>query len=267
LIAHLVQQAVGVLVLAQDNTAKPAAESPKTLLDYIGSGGFIGMILIFLSIAAVTLLIMHLIQVRRTQLVPVDAATELQRLFRENDIQGAIRYCERGDSFLTRVFYAALTRCSRSPFGFMEIRSALEEAGQREADRLNRSTDLIGLIAAMGPMLGLLGTVIGMIGAFNSISALEGAARSRELAGFMALALVNTAEGLAVAIPCTAAFSILRRRLDRLISDAGEVIENLTVYIENPAGAERAGQRQARPAPAPAPRPLPTAMPQGIKTT
>src|SRR5205085_10888928 len=128
-----------------------------------------------------------------------------------------------------------------------------------------RSTDLIGLIAALGPMLGLLGTVIGMIGAFNSISSLEGAARSRELAGFMALALVNTAEGLAVAIPCTAAFSILRRRLDRLISDAGEVIENLTVYIENPAGADRAGARPARPAPLP--RPPPTAMPPGIKTS
>jgi biopolymer transport protein ExbB len=254
----------GVLVLAQDNTAAAQAATPKTLLDYIRSGGFIGVVLIFLSIAAVTLLIMHLIQVRRTQLVPVDAATELQRLFRENDIQGAIRYCERGDSFLTRVFYAALTRCSRSPFGFMEIRSALEEAGQREADRLNRSTDLIGLIAALGPMLGLLGTVIGMIGAFNSISALEGAARSRELAGFMALALVNTAEGLAVAIPCTAAFSILRRRLDRLVSDTGEVIENLTVYIENPSASDRA-PRPARAA-APAARPMPTAMPQGIKT-
>ncbi len=255
---------IGVLVLAQDAAAAPVVPS-KTLLDYIRSGGFIGLLLIFLSVAAVTLLIMHLIQVRRAQLVPVDAATELQRLFRENDIQGAIRYCERGDSFLVRVFGAALTRCSRSPFGFMEIRSALEEAGQREADRLNRSTDLIGLIAALGPMLGLLGTVIGMIGAFQSISSLEGAARSRELAGFMALALVNTAEGLAVAIPCTAAFSILRRRLDRLISDAGEVIENLSVYIENPAASDRAPRPAQRPA-APAPRAMPSAMPQGIKT-
>jgi biopolymer transport protein ExbB len=263
LISSVALKLSGALVLAQENAAAaPSAVPTKTLLDYIRSGGFIGMVLIFLSVAAVTLLIMHLIQVRRTQLVPVDAATELQRLFRENDIQGAIRYCERGDSFLVRVFHAALTRCARSPFGFMEIRSALEESGQREADRLNRSTDLIGLIAALGPMLGLLGTVIGMIGAFNSISALEGAARSRELAGYMALALVNTAEGLAVAIPCTAAFSILRRRLDRLISEAGEVIENLTVYIENPAGGERAAGRPARPAP----RPVPTAMPQGIKT-
>jgi biopolymer transport protein ExbB len=245
-------------VLAQDNTGTaPPAPATKTLLEYIRSGGFIGAVLICLSIIAVTLLIMHLIQVRRTQLIPVEAATELQRLFRENDIQGAIRYCERGDSFLTRVFYAALARCARSPFGFMEIRSALEESGQREADRLNRSTDLIGLIAALGPMLGLLGTVLGMIGAFAAISALEGAARSRELAGFMSLALVNTAEGLAVAIPCTAAFSILRRRLDRLVSDAGEVVENLAVYIENPSGEKAAARRPV------APPARPAAMAQG----
>ena len=81
----------------------------------------------------------------------------------------------------------------------------------------------------------------------------------------MALALVNTAEGLAVAIPCTAAFSILRRRLDRLISEAGEVIENLSVYIENPAASDRAPRPAPRPA-APAPRAMPSAMPQGIKT-
>jgi biopolymer transport protein ExbB len=173
-------------------------------------------------------------------------------MFRENDIQGAIRYCERGDSFLVRVFGSALTRCSRSPFGFMEIRTALEEAGQREADRLNRSIEWIGLIAAVAPMLGLLGTTIGMIGAFNSIGSLEGAARSRELASFMSLALVNTAEGLAVAIPCTAAFSLLRRRLDRLIGETGEVIENLAVYIENPATGGAAPRAAARPAARPA---------------
>jgi len=246
---------------ASGQASTPAAESSRTLFQYIKEGGVIGAILIFLSVVALTLLIMHLIQVRRAQLIPVEDATELQRLFRENDIQGAIRYCEQRESFLTRVFGSALVRCSRSPFGFMEIRTALEEAGQREADRLNKSIDWIGLIAAVAPMLGLLGTTIGMIGAFNSIGQLEGAARSRELAGFMSLALVNTAEGLAVAIPCTAAFSMLRRRLDRLVADAGEVVENLAVYIENPAAGAPKAPAVVRPTPRPA-TPAPTsAMP------
>ncbi len=219
-------------------TPMPAAveAGSKTVLDYVKSGGVVGAVLILLSMTALTVLVLHLIQVRRAQLVPVEQATELQRLFRENDLQGAIRYCERGDSFLVRVFGSALTRCARSPFGFMEIRTALEESGQREADRLNRSIDIIGLIAAMAPMLGLLGTTMGMIGAFNSIGSLEGAARSRELAGYMSLALVTTAEGLAVAIPCTAAYSLLRRRMDQIIGDAGEVVENLAAYVESPAG-------------------------------
>ena len=165
-------------------------------------------------------------------------------------------YCKQpeNDTFLTRVFGAALVRCARSPFGFLEIRSALEESGQKEVDRLTRVTDAIGLIAALGPMLGLLGTVFGMIGAFGSISDLEGAARSRELAGFMALALVNTAEGLAVAIPCTALFAVFRRRIDRWTGEVGEITETLASYLEHRQGAEKATTRPAayRPGPAPA---------------
>ena len=136
------------------------------------------------------------------------------------------------DSFVARVFGAALLRCSRSPFGFLELRTALEESGQREADRLHRANDGVGIIAAVGPMLGLLGTVMGMIGAFASIGALEGTARSRELASFMSIALVCTAEGLLVAIPCTVAFALFRRHIDHLISEISEKIEYLTRTLE-----------------------------------
>jgi len=256
-VSSIMYHIMSAVVAQAADGATPAAggEPSRTLFQYIREGGVIGAILIFISVVALTLIIMHLIQVRRASLVPVESATELQRLFRENDIQGAIRYCERGDSFLVRVFGSALVRCSRSPFGFMEIRTALEESGQREADRLSKTIEWIGLIAAVAPMLGLLGTTIGMIGAFNSIGQLEGAARSRELAGFMSLALVNTAEGLAVAIPCTAAFSMLRRRLDRMVADAGEVIENLAVYIENPAAGGAAG-KPAGPRPTAVARPV-----------
>ena len=96
-------------------------------------------------------------------------------------------------------------------------------------------------IAAVGPMLGLLGTVFGMIGAFQTIGTLEGAARSNKLAEFMSLALINTAEGLMVAIPCTVAFAVFRRRIDRLGADAGVIAEELAGLIEQGAGAESPG--------------------------
>ncbi|MCC6676861.1 MAG: MotA/TolQ/ExbB proton channel family protein [Phycisphaerales bacterium] len=242
-------------VLAQE--AEPAAA--KSLWQYIRSGGPIGMVIILLSVVAVALVVLHLIRVRRERMLPEALVLELDRLLQANDVKGATEACrsEVNDSFLARVIGSALERCSRSPFGFLELRSALEEAGQRETDRLYRSTDGIGLIAALGPMLGLLGTVVGMIGAFGTIGDSEASARSQQLAGYMAIALVTTAEGLLVAIPCTAAFTIFRRRIDRLVGEAGEVVELLASRLETTGErpAERGGEGRAPARPAPAPRP------------
>jgi biopolymer transport protein ExbB len=146
------------------------------------------------------------------------------------------------------MFESALVRCARSPFGFLELKSALEESGQRQVDRLTKMTDGVGLVAALGPMLGLLGTVFGMVGAFRTIGELEGASRSSELAKYMSHALVTTALGLVVAIPCTAAFTVFKRRIDRLAGELGQKAEELASYVQGKGATARP------PAPAPAPR-------------
>ncbi len=235
------------------------APSATTLLQYIRHGGPVGAVLIALSVVAVSLMVAHFIVVRRARLAPPDVVEGLVRYLREGDLDGAGKFlaAPENESFITRVFGNAMARCNRSSLGTLELRSALEESGQREADRLYRQTDLIGLIAALGPMLGLLGTVFGMIGAFGSISALEGAARSSELARFMSLALVNTAQGLAVAIPCTAAFSLFRRRIDAATSEMAQLSEELAGLVTAPPSAAAAPRpvRPARPAAQPASRP------------
>jgi len=114
-------------------------------------------------------------------------------------------------------------------------------------------------------MLGLLGTVIGMIGAFNAIGSLQGAARSTELAKFMSLALVNTAQGLVVAVPCTVAFALFRQRIDRMVTDvAADVLEPLSDDLA--AGlsmAARPGAQAPRATPAAAGAPARPAPTQG----
>ncbi|VAX38857.1 MotA/TolQ/ExbB proton channel family protein, partial [hydrothermal vent metagenome] len=126
--------------------------------------------------------------------------------------------------------------CSRSPFGLLELRTALEEAGQQEVARLHRSTDAIGLIASVTPMLGLLGTVVGMVGAFDTLSVSEGVAKPDQLAGNISVALITTVLGLVVAIPCTAVYSYLRNRVDSLVADIGDLIEELASHVEQGAG-------------------------------
>ncbi len=226
------------VLLAQD----AAVLSGRSLADYIRSGGPVGYLIVLLSVAAVSLTVTHLIQTRASKMAPRVIADSLDRLLREGDPEGAIGFCARdeNDCFLTRIFGSALRRCSRSPFGFLEMRSALEEAGQIEVDRLHRTTEGVGLIAALGPMLGLLGTVMGMIGAFRTIGSLEGAARSTELAGYMSIALVTTAEGLIVAIPCTAVFTVFKRRMERAAGRAGDAAELLASHLLKPGASPRA---------------------------
>jgi biopolymer transport protein ExbB len=245
---------------AQDGTAPPAA---KTALDYLISGGPVGGLLILLSILGLALIIVHAVQARLAALAPPDLVLRLEQSLKAGDIPATLAICDdkENECFLTRVIGSGIRRCSRSALGFLEIRSALEDAGVREIERLSRITDALGLIAAVGPMLGLLGTVFGMIGAFTSISDLDGAARSRELAGFMSLALVTTAMGLAVAIPCTVAWSVARRRVERLAGEVGEIAEGLATYIENKSDARipsmPTAPAAARPTqPRPAPRPV-----------
>jgi biopolymer transport protein ExbB len=242
--------------LAQ-TTPTPAAREGKTLLEHIQSGGWIGHVIVLLSIVALGLVIAHFIQVRRARLAPPEVVTGLRNLLRAGDLQGAIRACqdEVNDSFLTRVLGAALLRCSKSPFGLMELRTALEESGQEQVTRLHRSTDGIGLIASVAPMLGLLGTVVGMVGAFETIADTEGVAKPYELAGYISIALITTVEGLIVAIPCTAVYTYARNRIDRLTGEVGVLIEEMMGEIEgvgSPGGAA-----PARPHAGPSPRPIP----------
>jgi biopolymer transport protein ExbB len=223
-----------------------------SLLEYVKAGGALGYVLLALSVLAVALIGRNLLALRRGSLAPPGLAEELSQRLRSGDLPGAAQACERdgGQSFLSGTMLAAIKRCAASPMGAFEARAAVEEAGQSATARLQRLNNGLGVLAAVGPMLGLLGTVIGMIGAFNAIGSLQGSARSTELARFMSLALVNTAQGLVVAVPCTVAFALFRQRIDRLASDvAEEVLERLAEDMA--AGLARRGQAPRPAAPAP----------------
>jgi biopolymer transport protein ExbB len=218
------------------------AVSTSSMLEYVQSGGFLGYVLILLSIVGLALIVRNVMVLRASVLAPPDVVNDLSELLRAGDLPGVQQLVARPSErcFLTEILRQTIRRCTRSPMGALEFRSAMEEAGQVETERLHRLNDGLGIIAAVGPMIGLLGTVIGMIGAFRSISDLEGAARSSELARFMSLALVNTAEGLIVAVPCTVAFALFRRRIEGLVLHVGEVVEQLAAPLERALGARGA---------------------------
>jgi len=226
--------------------AQAGEGSGKSLLEYVRSGREIGVVIILLSFVAVGLIITQFVRIRLSRLAPDRVREALEEMMSKRDVRGAIAYCQdpENDSFLSRVLGAALVRCSRSPFGFLELKSAIEEAGQQETARLYRATDAIGVIASIAPMLGLLGTVVGMVGAFDTISVTEGVTKPDQLAGSISQALITTVMGLIVAIPTTAAYAFLRNRIDSLVALVAEMTDEMAVHVE--AGG---GQRPQRPAP------------------
>jgi biopolymer transport protein ExbB len=231
------------LLLSQTTTDE------TSLLDLLQAGGLIGYAIIVLSVVAVALMIMHFVQIRARNLTPPDLVDTLEVMLAKADVEEALRFCQDPGHgcLLTRVLAAGLTRFQRSAFGVFELRAALEEAGQEQAAKLYRSTDGLGLIVGIAPLMGLLGTVVGMVGAFKTISSVEGFARPDQLAGDISQALVTTVMGLSLAIPSLAAFTFFRNRIDALVVEAAATVERLTLPLE------MSQQQQARPPAAPKP--------------
>jgi biopolymer transport protein ExbB len=124
-----------------------------------------------------------------------------------------------------------LERYKGSEFGFAEYKAAVEEAGEDQTGRLYRKTEMLGLIGSIAPMLGLTGTVLGMIKAFNKIASSGGMARPDELADGIGQALVTTLMGLVVAIPTMVAFSYFRNRIDSIVAEAGKRVEQIMMPL------------------------------------
>lgn len=211
----------------------PIAQEPPSVLKMLFGGNLFGVIIIsvilFLSALSAFFIIDHMVKIRRRRLMPESVMAEIERQIVHGEIGQAIATCKDKANYCmaTEVIVAGLDRFQSSEFGFAEYRSAVEEAGEDQTGKLYRRTEVLNVIGAIAPMLGLTGTVLGMIEAFNTIAAKEGMARPQELAGGIGQALITTLLGLLVAIPSMVAFSYFRNKIDSIVSEAGKRIERV----------------------------------------
>ena len=220
-----------ILILAM--LAQSTEDSSSSWLSTIAKGGPVGYIIIGLSLVALALVVMHIIQIRRTSLLPQEQLDILEEMLANDQVEEALGYCvdPENDSYLTRILATGLLRYQRSAFGPFELKNALEEAGEDQTSRLFRSTDALGLIGTIAPLLGLLGTVLGMVGAFETIGETTSSTHSA-LAVNISEALVTTMLGLVLAIPCVTLFSFFRNRIEGLSSEVASEIERLVLHLE-----------------------------------
>lgn len=231
--------------------AAAPTEDTESLLDTVQQGGVIGYIIIALSVVALVLTIVHALQIRPKALVPPEQLDRIDEFLAHGRVDEALSYCldPEHDSYLTRILAVGLTRYQKSAFGVFEIKSAIEEAGEEQTARLYRSTDALGVIGSTAPLLGLLGTVVGMVGAFSTLSQ-SAATKPELLAEDISLALVTTLMGLVLAIPAIALFTFFRNRIDAAAAEAAREIERIILHLEAvPTSASGAAPRPTRSSP------------------
>jgi len=229
-----------------------AAASDMSFWALIEAGGSVGYTIIFLSVIAVSLAIEHLLTIRRSTLIPPGLPEKVRDLLRAGQYAQADQQCKLQPSTLASVLQAGIGEIDG---GWTVVEKAMEDAMADQAAKLHRKAEYISVIGNVAPMLGLLGTVIGMIEAFSKVAESSGTANAGELAEGIYKALVTTVQGLVVAIPALGVFAIFRNRIDGLVGEVAYVAQHVFAPVRRAAAAAgQAAPPMAQPVPPQPPR-------------
>jgi biopolymer transport protein ExbB len=181
------------------------------VFEVIKSGGWMMLPIILCSIGAMGIIAERLWSLQRKKIVPSELVPQVWNLFREQKLDKTALYRLKTSSPLGYILAAGL---ANSEHGREVMKECIEEAGRQVVHNLERFLNTLGTIAAVSPLLGLLGTVFGMIEIFSSLMQ-HGSGDPSALAGGISVALVTTAAGLTVAIPSL----IFHRHFERLVDE------------------------------------------------
>ena len=184
-------------------------------ISYLSKGGIVMIPIIFCSFFALAVFIERFLSLKRQKVIPADLFDEVKVHIQDNRAAEALEICGKNDSSLARIITAGIKNHGKPREA---VKEAIEEAGRREVALLDKYTGIMGTIANITPLLGLLGTVSGMIKAFNVISAV-GVGEPAVLAGGISEALITTASGLTVAIPTFVGYKYILSRADSLVME------------------------------------------------
>ena len=209
-----------------------AAEEPISVLEWtFGSlGWFYSLVFGVLSFILVSLFVMNCLYARRDNVVPEQLIERFEEHLNERRYQEAYELARSDESFLGTVLAAGLGRMKE---GYAQAIEAMQEVGEEENMKMQQRLSYMQLIGTISPMVGLFGTVHGMINSFHTIAVALGTPEHTKLAEGISKALFTTLIGLAIAIPAIAAYNILRNRVDRHVLEVGILSERLMSRFQN----------------------------------
>ncbi|MBK1828682.1 MotA/TolQ/ExbB proton channel family protein [Haloferula rosea] len=234
--------------IAQEEAAtdQPGGFTELDFMQIIDQGGIMMYPLALLSVVAMVLILLYLMTIRRNTVVSDRFMNTAEAMIRKRDFLGLIGYCHRQNQCMARITQKSLefmTKNSSSTFG--EIREIAESEGSRQAGMLSSRITYLSDIGSIAPMIGLLGTVLGMIKSFLEISTYAGV-KQMGLASGVSEALVTTATGLAIGIPSLVFYSIFRGRVQKYVSELEAATTHLMAMLH--AQVQRQAPAQSPPA-------------------
>ena len=232
------------------NASKEAKIPVRNLLQIFHDGGWMMYPIALCSFVLTVFTFERLIHLRRGRVIPRPFVKRLIEQLQQQQIdrEEALELCERNPSPMATILSAAVRKYGRPA---VEVEQAVLDAGERESNLLRRNMRLLNAISNVSPLLGLLGTVLGMIQAFNDISSAQAMGRPDLLAGGISQALLTTAAGLLVAIPAYLLYMFFLGLTDKLILELDSHAQRLVDVVsaeglqENDTSRNRSRSRKA----------------------
>lgn len=202
---------------------------------FLTHGGPMIWVILFASAVAITVFIERVLHYHRAQINSMEFLNGVRNVLKRDNVVEAISICDATPGPVARLVKVAILNRERGREG---VREALEEAGLVEVPPLEEKLNLLATIAQIAPLLGLLGTALGFIRVFGKLQSQGALASVQQMSGGIWEALICTAAGLAVAVPCYAAYNYLVSRVNAIVLDMEKAAtEIVNIVTETPVKA------------------------------
>lgn len=244
---------VPVTPVPPGTTIAPASERPASgalnaqtaatrILEMVQSLSYFAIPFALATLIAIWFTVERIVVLRRGRVIPKPFARRFLKLLDEGELdkEEALQICEENGSPLALVFAHGVRKWGKAS---VEVEQAMIDGGERQVSGLRKHLRVINGVASIAPLIGLLGTVWGMLESFNKIAAAGAMGNTEELASGIALALVTTATGLIIAIPCLVVYMYLSGRVDTLVME----MDDLAMKVVHNISAEGIAEKNSRP--------------------
>ena len=239
--------------MAQEKAAAENKDAPKEMQSvfvwFIECSGFIGLVILCLSIYFIATVSRMFVELRMQTAMPPEVIAQCEAMLEQRDFKGIFNVVKEDDSYFSRVLVTGITEL---PNGLSEAREAMERVGDMLTTDMEKKISMMAVLGTLGPMIGLLGTLKGMISSFSVIARSDQGLKASEVAKGISEALLLTFEGVGLSVPSIWFFSFFRNRVMQIsvttMTRADEFLRHFAQAARGkPAGAAAGAAAPARP--------------------